>query len=54
VLAKHDIGCWKPFKQAVIDHGLGALRGFLTRLENDHQRSLPGVARLRQQCRRTD
>ena len=54
MLAKHDIGCGEAFKQTVVDHRLGALRGFLTRLEYGHQCALPGVARLRQQCRGTD
>ena len=54
MLAKHDIGRGEAFEQTVVDHGLGALRGFLARLKNGHQGALPGIARLRQQCRRTD
>lgn len=54
VLAKHDIGRGEAFEQAVVDHRLGALGGFLARLEHGHQRALPGIALLRQQRRRTD
>jgi hypothetical protein len=54
MLAKHDIGRGEASKQAVVDHGLRALCGFLAWLEDGHQRTLPGIARLRQQCRRAD
>jgi hypothetical protein len=36
MLTEHDIGYGEAFEQAVIDHSLGALRGFLTRLEYGH------------------
>ena len=54
VLAEHDIGFGEALEQAVVDHRLGALRRLLARLKDRHQGAPPGVARLRQQCRRAD
>ncbi len=46
------LGLRKALEQSVVDHRLGALRGFLRRLEYRHDRALPCVARLREQLRR--
>ena len=52
MLAKYDVRHGEALEQTVVDHGLGALRGLLTRLEDGHQGAFPGVTRLRQQGRR--
>src|ERR1041385_2374035 len=49
VLAEHDNWLWKTCEEVVIDHGLGALRGLLARLEDHHQCAPPGIPRLSKQ-----